>query len=154
MIRVFRGTKEEKEIVAKMFEAVFSYLNVDSKTTDVDLSFVGQASIRSLNKEYRNVDRITDVLSFPNVEVSLPYDIKDFPYDLEDGRLQLGELMICRKRMKEQAKEYGHSELRELCFLTVHGLLHLLGYDHIEKKDEEIMFPLQNAILEKEGITR
>ncbi len=153
MIRVHQGHKDEKEMVEKMFSAVFSHFAI-TQPTDVDLTFVGEKTIRELNSQFRQVDRVTDVLSFPNVEVSIPYDVNDYPYDLENGALQLGELMICRKRMKEQAAEYGHGEIRELCFLTVHGLLHLLGFDHIEAADEKVMFAEQEAILSAEGIIR
>lgn len=153
MIRIHRASAEEKKLVSEMFDAVFSFFKIDQHT-DVDLTFVGEKVIRELNRDYRGVDRVTDVLSFPNVDVKVPYDIKNYPYDLENGALQLGELMICRKRMKEQALEYGHSETRELCFLTVHGLLHLLGFDHIKKSDEKVMFGLQEEILNTVGITR
>ena len=64
----------------------------------------------------------------------------------------IGDIVICRVRTKQQAKEYGHSILREFCFLALHGLLHLLGYDHIQKQDEEVMFPLQRQILQKAGL--
>ena len=153
MIRVYRGNAEEKKLASTMFDLVFSYFNI-TQPTDVDLSFVGEKVIRELNREYRCVDRVTDVLSFPNVDLHIPYDINDFPYDIENGALQLGELMICRKRMKEQALEYGHSEKRELCFLIVHGLLHLLGFDHMVESDEKIMFAIQDEILETSGIHR
>ena len=153
MIRVYRGNAEEKKLASTIFDLVFSYFNI-TQPTDVDLSFVGEKVIRELNREYRCVDRVTDVLSFPNVDLHIPYDINDFPYDIENGALQLGELMICRKRMKEQALEYGHSEKRELCFLIVHGLLHLLGFDHMVESDEKIMFAIQDEILETSGIHR
>ena len=153
MIRVYRGSAEEKKLASTIFDLVFSYFNI-TQPTDVDLSFVGEKVIRELNREYRCVDRVTDVLSFPNVDLHIPYDINDFPYDIENGALQLGELMICRKRMKEQALEYGHSEKRELCFLIVHGLLHLLGFDHMVESDEKIMFAIQDEILETSGIHR
>ena len=147
MIRIHRASAEEKKLVSEMFDAVFSFFKID-QPTDVDLTFVGEKVIRELNRDYRGVDRVTDVLSFPNVDVKVPYDIENYPYDLENGALQLGELMICRKRMKEQALEYGHSETRELCFLTVHGLLHLLGFDHMEEPYTSVMRAREKEIMD------
>ena len=101
--------------------------------------------IHKLNKEYRNVDRPTVVISFA-LE-----DNKDFISG--DIRL-LGDIYISIDKAKEQAIEYGHSLLRELSFLSIHGLLHLLGYDHMKKEDEEVMFKKQEDLLNEFGITR
>ena len=98
-----------------------------------------------MNKNYRNVDRVTDVISFA-LE-----DNDDISYG--DIRV-LGDIYICIPQMKRQAVEYGHSEKRELSFLAVHGLLHLLGYDHMVKEDEEVMFGLQELILDGANIKR
>lgn len=98
---------------------------------------IDEAKIKELNKEYRNIDKVTDVLSFAyedNEKEVLPYRL-------------LGEIFICIPRMKSQANEYGHSEERELCFLALHGLLHLLGYNHEIKEEEEIMFGKQELVL-------
>ena len=107
--------------------------------------FVTPEEIHELNKQYRGVDRVTDVISFALEDA---HDVS-----LTDVRV-LGDIYICIDRMKEQAIEYGHSETRELSFLTVHGLLHLLGYDHQTKEDEEIMFGLQRKILSDLNINR
>lgn len=107
--------------------------------------FVDNKSIRKINKEYRGIDKETDVISFA-LE-----DTKDI--ELKFGRL-LGDIYICVDKMKEQAKEYGHSERREMCFLTIHGLLHLLGYDHMTEEEEKIMFRKQELILDGYGIKR
>ena len=107
--------------------------------------FVLDDEIHKLNREYRNVDRVTDVISFA-LE-----DNDDFSYG--DIRM-LGDIYICIPQMKRQAEEYGHSEKRELSFLAVHGLLHLLGYDHMKKEDEEVMFKLQEEILDGANIKR
>ena len=107
--------------------------------------FVDNDEIQDLNRNYRGIDRITDVISFAleDDEDSLSTDIR-----------VLGDIYICIPRMKEQAIMYGHSEKRELSFLAVHGLLHLLGYDHQTKEDEEKMFKLQELILNGENIKR
>ena len=107
--------------------------------------FVSDDEIHKINKEYRGIDRITDVISFAFE------DAKDLEYN--DIRL-LGDIYICIPQMKRQAIDYGHSEKRELSFLAVHGLLHLLGYDHMKQEDEKIMFGLQELILNETNIKR
>ena len=107
--------------------------------------FVDDEEIHKINKEYRNVDRVTDVISFAFE------DSNDLVYN---NLRMLGDIYICIPQMKRQALDYGHSEKRELSFLTVHGLLHLLGYDHMNKEDEEKMFSLQEMILNGQNITR
>lgn len=109
----------------KLAEAIFSIIVVDEKT------------IQEINKEYRGIDKVTDVISFA-LE-----DEKNFTAELR----VLGDVYICLEKAKNQALEYGHSLKRELSFLTVHGLLHLLGYDHEE--DETEMFKVQKEVLEK-----
>ena len=107
--------------------------------------FVEDDEIHRINKEYRGIDRVTDVISFAFE------DSKDLEYN--DIRL-LGDIYICIPQMKRQAEEYGHSEKRELSFLAVHGLLHLLGYDHMNENDEKEMFGLQELILNETNIKR
>lgn len=107
--------------------------------------FVDNDEIQRINKEYRSIDKVTDVISFAFE------DNKDIVYN--DIRL-LGDIYICIPKMIEQAKAYNHSEKRELSFLAVHGLLHLLGYDHMTKEDEDVMFTLQELILDGENIKR
>lgn len=101
--------------------------------------------IHKLNKEYRNIDRPTDVISFA---------LEDFKDEVNLDFRMLGDIYISLDKAKEQAIEYGHSFLREICFLTVHGLLHLLGYDHMEKEDEIVMFKKQDELLDEFGISR
>ena len=112
---------------------------------EFNIIIIDNERIRKINKEYRNIDRETDVISFA-LE-----DAKDFVYD--DFRL-LGDIYISLDKVKEQSELYGHSFLRELAFLSVHGLLHLLGYDHMKKEDEEVMFKKQDEILDGFGIKR
>ena len=118
---------------------------MDAKESIFTIIFVTPEEIHELNKQYRGVDRVTDVISFALEDA---HDVS-----LTDVRV-LGDIYICIDRMKEQAIEYGHSETRELSFLTVHGLLHLLGYDHQTKEDEEVMFGLQRKILSDLNINR
>ncbi len=107
--------------------------------------FVNEEEIRKINRECRNIDKVTDVISFA---------FEDNEEILYNNIRVLGDIYICIPRMLEQARDYGHSAKRELSFLTVHGLLHLLGYDHISKSDEEKMFALQELILDGENIKR
>lgn len=118
---------------------------MDAKESIFTIIFVTPEEIHELNKQYRGVDRVTDVISFALEDA---HDVS-----LTDVRV-LGDIYICIDRMKEQAIEYGHSETRELSFLTVHGLLHLLGYDHQTKEDEEVMFGIQRKILSDLNINR
>lgn len=136
------------------YKGNYKYLNKIIKKTlkhekalnsEFSIVFVDESEIRRLNRDYRNIDKVTDVLSFAFEDNSkISYNKIRF----------LGEIYICIPRMIEQAKEYGHSNERELGFLTVHGLLHLLGYDHMNKEDEEVMFGLQELILNENRNTR
>ena len=143
MIINFNGTKDDvyKQKVNDIFEIAQKQLKLKNKMS-VNITFVGEKKIRELNKEFRQVDRVTDVLSFPLFEAN------------EEKTGDIGDIVICTKRAKEQAKTYGHSELREFCFLSLHGLLHVLGYDHIKKEEETIMFKLQDKILKKAQMER
>ena len=114
----------------------------------VSVSFVDNKYIHKINKKYRGIDRPTDVISFAFVDAEGNYDkILSSP-----GVVVLGDIYISIDKAKEQAEEYGHSLHRELSFLFVHGLLHLLGYDHMKEEDEKIMFNLQDEILSAKGI--
>lgn len=128
-----------KEVINHTLEVM------DAKESIFTIIFVTKEEIHELNKQYRGVDRVTDVISFALEDA---HDVS-----LSDIRV-LGDIYICIDRMKEQAIEYNHSENRELSFLTVHGLLHLLGYDHQTKEEEEVMFNLQRKILSDLNINR
>ena len=112
---------------------------------EFNIIIIDNEKIREINKEYRNKDAVTDVISFAFEEV------KDVNY--EDVRF-LGEIYISYERCKEQAKDYGHSVRREFCYLAVHGLLHLLGYDHMTEEDKKVMRALEEEILNEYDITR
>ena len=115
------------------------------KNANFSIVFVDLEKIQFLNKEYRGIDKVTDVISFA---------FEDNDNMVYNNVRFLGEIYICIPKMIEQAKEYGHSEERELAFLTVHGLLHLLGYDHMTKEDEEVMFGLQEDMLNEDERTK
>ena len=133
-----------EEIYSYLIVKAFKVLNLSFDPV-VSVSFIDNEEIHKINKEYRKIDRPTDVISFAFL------DNEDRAKEYASGMpVILGDIYISLDKADEQAKEYGHSMKRELCFLFVHGLLHLLGYDHMSKEDEEIMFPLQDKILEGE----
>lgn len=127
-----------KNIIRDIFKHV-----KDSKTFNI--IFTTNEEIQEINKNYRGIDKVTDVISF----ALLDNDLSN--YNAED---ELGDIFICVPRAIEQANEYGHSVEREIGFLAVHGYLHLSGYDHMTKEDEEVMFALQEKILERAGLKR
>lgn len=120
-----------------------------NEKAEVSLTIVNNEEIRELNNEYRGKDSVTDVLSFPMGENG------EFDINPETNRIMLGDIVISTERARQQAEEYGHSFLREMCFLATHSMFHLLGYDHeVSKEEEEIMFLKQNKVLDKLGISR
>ena len=126
----------------KVLKNGLKMLNI--KDVEFNIIVVNKEYIHELNKTYRGIDSETDVISFALED--------DKTFNL-DSRI-LGDIYISIDRVHSQAKDYGHSELREFAFLSVHGMLHLLGYDHMTKSDEEKMFSLQEKILESSGIKR
>lgn len=145
--------------IKKLLQGALKQLGQPVNDIEMSLSFVSDEEIKRLNKQYRGVDAVTDVLSFPvadNPERKV-LNINDFPSDSinpETGKLNIGDVIICLERAKEQAADYNHSLKRELCFLSLHGMLHLLGYDHIEQEDERQMSALQDDLLAKMHIVR
>ena len=122
----------------------------------VEVIFVGERRIRSVNLAMRGVDKVTDVLSFPALtaqEGVLP-TAQQYPLDVVEGRLFIGSIMVCTARAKAQAKRFGHSEQRELNYLVCHGLLHLLGYDHMQEEEKARMRQKEEAVLSKMGVVR
>ena len=130
------------ERYSEIAKAAFSYLDV-KENYEIDVSLVDDETIHQINKDYRNVDRVTDVISFAFNDDKNPNDQIN---SLEVQKM-LGEILICLPQAKRQAAEIGNTLERELSFLFTHGLLHLLGYDHMTPEDEAIMFPLQEKIL-------
>ncbi len=127
---------------------------------EISLTLVNPEEIKSANKEFRGIDKVTDVLSFPLIEYETPADFSNVEEDFSDcfnpesGELMLGDIMICCERAKEQAEEYGHSIKREFAFLIAHSMLHLLGFDHMEEDEAKIMESKQAKALDNLGISR
>ena len=125
----------------------------------VDVVLTDDEDIHEVNKETRNIDKATDVLSFPNCFFDAPGDFSNIEeqedcFHPDTGELMLGDIMISVEHVFAQAKEYGHSVRRELAFLVAHSMLHLMGYDHMEEDERRVMEERQEAILERIGITR
>ena len=135
-------------------EVYFSLMGITMKKLGikcdpiVSVSFVDNRYIHRINKKYRHIDRPTDVISFAFLDDGHQYEKVLF----HEGMVALGDIYISVEKAIEQANEYGHSIKRELSFLFVHGLLHLLGYDHMKEEDEKVMFDLQEKILKEKGV--
>ena len=124
---------------------------------EVSLSVVGREEIHRLNREFRQVDRPTDVLSFPLLDFqssTVRDTVENGEVTPESQEVCLGDIVICQAIAEEQAREYGHSLRREMSFLTIHSMLHLLGYDHMEPEEEAEMCRKQEMILQSLGIGR
>ena len=156
MILDFDRVKHKyRKIIRKIYEEALKETNNDLPNVWLTVSFVKKERIRDLNRMYRKVDRFTDVLSFPMLDIVYPQTLKDYQNEYSpDGNLYLGDVVICPKVAKWQAKLYDHSKKREIAFLALHGLLHILGYDHINSDEEAIMMDTSEKILEKAGLKR
>ncbi|WP_312650420.1 rRNA maturation RNase YbeY [Aminipila sp.] len=136
-------------VVEKMIEAGELCVLEEGMNPDyivVSVTFVDEEEIHSLNKQYRGVDRITDVLSFPQFD-----DLNDIP---EEGEVCIGDVVICPEQALLQADDFGHSPERELIYLFVHSIFHLLGYDHMEEADKLEMRAKEELIMNKIGVER
>lgn len=140
-INFINHTKENITSYKTLIRSIFKF---EKRKIIMNIIFVNDEEIHKINKDYRNIDRITDVISFAL------NDEQDFLIKTEE----IGDIFICIDQAKRQAEEYGHSLDRELGFLSVHGYLHLNGYDHMTKEDEEVMFKKQEEILEKANLRR
>ncbi|MEN6316420.1 MAG: rRNA maturation RNase YbeY [Clostridiaceae bacterium] len=122
---------------------------------EINIMISDDPSIRQINHQFRNIDSSTDVLSFPMVDMKDGMILsKEGDYDLDEGLLLLGDIVISIETAKRQAEQYGHSLERELAFLASHGIFHLLGYDHIAKDEEMRMMSKQEAVLDQLGLKR
>ena len=143
------GEKEESLII-NAIEVVSKEADL-SEGTEVSVTICDNEEIREINREFRNIDKATDVLSFPMYSYSEPMVLAE---EVLEGENMLGDIVISLERAREQAEEYGHSTERELSFLTVHSMLHLLGYDHMEEEERVQMREREEYFLEKIGQRR
>ena len=156
MFEVLYKDIEENKLYEKLIEKVltkcFEEEHLENSHLCITVTLTNPENIREINKEYRNIDRSTDVLSFPMFEKEeLDEKIKKNDFEHED---MLGDIIISIERVEEQAKEYGHSFERELSYMLVHGFYHLMGYDHIKEEDKLKMRPKEEKVLNDLKITR
>lgn len=145
-IEIFNETNEKLEEIDELNNLTIflaNYFNLENVMFNVII--IDNDKIQEINREYRNIDKVTDVISFA---------LEDDKQIKNQNIRILGDIYISIDKARQQAKDYGHSLKRELSFLTTHGFLHLLGYDHIEKEDEKVMFDLQEKILQEYGVNR
>ncbi|WP_409022485.1 rRNA maturation RNase YbeY [Dellaglioa sp. P0083] len=159
-LEIFDHTKAEPEKNITLIKEILNFAGKKIKLpdeTEMSVTLMNNEEIHKINREYRNVDRPTDVISF-----AIEEDGDDMPIifpddegmDMPEIAKNIGDIMISTEKVAEQAVDYGHSYERELGFLTVHGFLHLNGYDHMEPEDEKEMFGLQTEILDAYGLKR
>lgn len=150
---------------SKLIDIIKNCINVTSDFEEcpyeVEISVVitNNEEIKKINKEYRNINKETDVLSFPLIDYDEPSDFSDIEddedmFNPDTGELILGDIILSYEKASEQAVEYGHSLEREIGFLIIHSMLHLFGYDHMTEEEETIMFNKQREILKKVGLSR
>ncbi len=154
----FEYGEKYKNLISKVIEASLDYEKCPYEV-EVNVVLTGNEEIHQVNKEFRNIDRPTDVLSFPMIDYDSPAEfdnLEDYMeyFNPETGELLLGDIMISLEQAKKQAEEYNHSKEREIAFLTAHSMLHLCGYDHMEDDERMVMEEKQKEILEQLGITR
>lgn len=146
-IEIFNNLTEEIKELETVEKVLYSAMEKEKlENTSFNVIIVDNEYIHELNKNYRNIDRETDVITFALED--------DDTLVIPEGERILGDIYISLDKAKSQAEEYGHSFLREICFLAVHGFYHLLGYDHMTEEDEKVMFAKQEEVLSSYGITR
>jgi probable rRNA maturation factor len=141
-----------EDLLIRVMNACLDYENCPYET-EINVLLTNNEEIQQINKEFRDIDNPTDVLSFPNIFYQTPGDFTDVEeeqadcFDPDSGELILGDIVISVERAVKQAEEYGHSFMRELAFLTAHSMFHLFGYDHMEEADRIVMEEKQNQVL-------
>ena len=148
-----------EEIVKDIISASINFIKCPYEC-ELNVIFTDDTGIREINKEYRNIDSPTDVLSFPLIDYVIPGNFDEIEdgsidyFNQDSGELMLGDIILNINRVEKQALEYGHTKRRELAFLTAHSMLHLFGYDHIDDEERKTMENLQEQILTMKGYTR
>lgn len=157
--------KKYIEYINNAYIEALKILKIKCKDLEVNINFVSKKEIRKLNAKFRNKDAVTDVLSFPNLlepnktDMQLivdKLDKKNFASEInpDNNMLFVGDICICKSIVYKHAKEYGNTKLREMVYMAVHGLLHLLGYDHMRDEDKAIMREMEEKIMTKVNLER
>ena len=149
---------ECEKIAEKVINAALDFVGCPYET-EVNLLLTMNEQIQEMNANFRDIDRATDVLSFPMVDYETPGDFdfleeRDDCFHPESGELLLGDIVISKEKVLSQAEEFGHSPMREYAFLIAHSMLHLSGYDHIEEEERAVMERMQRELMEELGILR
>lgn len=149
---------DSRALAEQVAEAALDYLGCPYEA-EVNLLLTGNEEIRELNRDFRDMDRATDVLSFPMTDYAVPGEFsfleeREDCFNPETGELSLGDIVISKEKVLSQAEEFGHSPKREFAFLITHSVLHLTGYDHMEEDERLLMEGIQREILEEMGISR
>ncbi len=147
------GIGELRETMERAAERAVELEGLPASNCQLSVTFVEPEEIHELNRDYRGVDRVTDVLSFPQYEPNDLAFYAETPDETPD-ELMIGDVVICLDKAKSQAEEYGHSLERELIYLFTHSVLHLLGYDHEEEEDKTVMRAREEEIMDWLGIPR
>lgn len=134
------------EVMKRAAAKALELEEIDDERIEISVTFVSLEEIQEINRQFRDIDKVTDVLSFPQFE-----DFEDLP---EFGEIALGDVVICTERAKEQAAEFGHSLEREIVYLFVHSMCHLLGYDHMEEDEKKVMRAREEEIMAFVDLTR
>ena len=157
--------KKYIEYINNAYIEALKILKIKCKDLEVNINFVSKKEIRELNAKFRNKDAVTDVLSFPNLlepnktDMQLivdKLDKKNFASEInpDNNMIFVGDICICKSIVYKHAKEYGNTKLREMVYMAVHGLLHLLGYDHMKDEDKTIMRDMEEKIMTKVNLER
>lgn len=152
-----------ENIITEVVNAAMDYEKCPYEA-EINVILTDNEAIHAINLEHRQVNRATDVLSFPMIDYESPADFDSLEDDMnvntedyfnpDSGELMLGDIVISVEKVIEQAEKYGHSEKRELAFLVAHSMMHLFGYDHMEEEEAKVMEQKQNEVLEQLGICR
>lgn len=156
MLNFYNANDDVKQLADSIYSATLEHF-AQADIFEIEAEIISAEEIQSINLETRGVDSVTDVLSFPSLEIKkLPILKKDYPFDIDPdtGNIMLGELVMCMERITEQAEDFGHSLTRETGYLFLHGLLHLLGFDHMKEEDKTVMRQHEEAILDVLNIKR
>ncbi|MBQ2897305.1 MAG: rRNA maturation RNase YbeY [Clostridia bacterium] len=140
--------KDIDDVIEKAINGVIKHFCIDFDL-EVSVLFTGPEGIKKINKDFRNIDSETDVLSFPQFEFETPGVLNQHVFK---GVLPLGDIVLNLEKIYSQAEEYGHSQVHEAGYLTIHSMLHLLGYDHISQDDKKIMRDKEKIIVSELGI--
>lgn len=147
---IFDGERLPEEKFLSLMEEAAEYAleheGVTNEDLEISVTFVDEEEIKEINGQFREIDKVTDVLSFPQFECA-----DDAP---EEGLVILGDVVICEDQAKRQAEEFGHSYERELMYLFVHSMFHLLGYDHMEEEEKAQMRSCEEDVMHRLGIER